>query len=253
MTVRDLLFSALYKYISRVDRAGEITLMNFGYLEDDGVTRPPEPDFDCSENLYRRAVRGIDLTGKTLLETGCGRGGGLAFVHRTFRPLQSHGIDPEPAAIGFCSSRHRLAGLLFSTGDAQALAFPAASFDCVLNVESSHRYPDMAAFVSQAFRVLKPGGLLAITDFRFDHEMEGVRMLYPAAGFEPVRQDDITGQVVAALAHDDGRRRALVDKHVPRPFRGLALNFAGAAGSQTHEAFRSRAYVYFSDIYRKPG
>ncbi len=252
MTIRDMLFTALYKVISRVDRDGEITLMNFGYLEDDRLAGPPVSDFDCSENLYRRAVRGIELTGHALLEPGCGRGGGLAFVHRTYAPQRSEGIDPEPAAISFCSARHQLPGLSFSVGNAQALAFPDASFDCVLNVESSHRYPDMPAFVSEAFRVLKPGGLLAVTDFRYDHEMEEVRGLFPAEGFETVRRDDITAEVVAALTHDDGRRRALVNKHVPWPLRKTALNFAGAMGSQTYEAFRSRAYVYFSDVYRKP-
>jgi 2-polyprenyl-3-methyl-5-hydroxy-6-metoxy-1,4-benzoquinol methylase len=253
MRFREMLFTALYNYVSRVDRDGEITLMNFGYLGEGDVDALGRVDVDCSENLYLRAAGGADLAGRSVLEVGCGRGGGLAYLHRTLRPAQSHGIDPAEAAIQFCSSHHRQDGLSFSAGKAEELAFADASFDAVLNVESSHRYQGMAAFVAHAFRVLKPGGLMLITDFRYDHEMTETRALFPAAGFEIVARDDITAEVVRALDHDHERRRALVRKHVPWPLRRIALNFAGAPGSETYREFHSREYIYFSDAYRKPG
>ncbi|MBX3531970.1 MAG: class I SAM-dependent methyltransferase [Rhizobiaceae bacterium] len=248
MPIREMLFSALYNYVSRVDREGEIKLMNFGYLDDGSA----QSGVDCSSNLYLRATRDFDLSGKRVLEVGCGRGGGLALLHSKVRPLLSHGVDPSAAAIQFCSDHYQLEGLTFSVGTAEGLQFSDETFDCVINVESSHRYQGFGDFVTHTFRVLRPGGLMMITDFRYDHEVTDTRNVFKAAGFEIVRQDDITEQVVRALIVDDARRRALVDKHVPWPLGGIARNFAGTVGSATFKAFQSRKYVYFSDVYRKP-
>lgn len=48
--------------------------------------------------------------------------------------------------------------------DAAALPFPDRSFDLVTCRLAAHHFPDPAAFVAAAWRVLKPGGVFAIVD-----------------------------------------------------------------------------------------
>ena len=136
-------------------------------------------------------------------------------------------------------------------GDAQNLDIPDASFDAIINVESSHRYPDMNSFLSQVSRILKPGGYFLFTDFRYDHEMEELNQQLEKTGFKMVHNELITPKVVKALELDDNRRRKLVKKLAPGFLHKLALNFAGAVGTETYNYFADRKYEYFSFVFQK--
>jgi len=52
----------------------------------------------------------------------------------------------------------------FQLADAQALPFPAASFDLVTCRIAAHHFPALAAFVAEARRVIRPGGRLLLED-----------------------------------------------------------------------------------------
>ncbi len=55
-------------------------------------------------------------------------------------------------------------GVVFATGDAMALPFPDATFDCIVNGFMLRNVADLAATFGELYRALKPGGRLVCLD-----------------------------------------------------------------------------------------
>src|SRR5207253_3061036 len=128
-------------------------------------------------------------------EVGCGRGGGCSYLARYRHPQSVLGIDISSRAIAFCRRVHSVPGLGFQQGDAEALPCPAAAFDVVLNVESSHCYGSLPAFLDEVFRVLRPGGYFLWADLVSEERWAAARRQFPAAGFRHRRESVITPNV----------------------------------------------------------
>lgn len=241
-----------YTFINRSDTDGALHFMNYGFQGEDPV---PLLDADEAERfpiqLYHETASGADLKGRDLLEVGCGRGGGLSYLHRYLEPASARGVDLNAQAIAFCSASYP--DIAFQVMDAQQLDFPDASFDAVINVESSHRYPDFAAFVAEVHRVLRPGGHFLFADFRYAGMVTPMREDIAAAGFRTVRSQVINDQVLAALRADAERRVGLIRKYLPRGFRGAALEFAGTPGTRLYRSFERQRRVYVCMALVKEG
>ncbi|QCB94486.1 class I SAM-dependent methyltransferase [Cellulomonas shaoxiangyii] len=249
MDGRRLGWRTAYELLALRVRRPEWAFMNYGYApaaDDDGdlaLSPADEPDRLCI-NLYERTIDGVDLTGRDVLEVGSGRGGGSAYVARTHGPRSVVGLDFSAAAVDL-SRRHRTApGLTFVHGDAQAMPFPDASFDAVLNVESSHCYPSLPAFLGEVRRVLRPGGVLLLADFRPTDAVPGLLADLRASGLTLVDHADVTPHVVAALRRDDTRKRALIGAWLPRVVHPLMRRFAAVEGSRGFAAFASGRTTY---------
>jgi ubiquinone/menaquinone biosynthesis C-methylase UbiE len=75
-----------------------------------------------------------------------------------------------------------------------------ASIDVVLNVESSHCYPDMGRFFSEVARVLKPEGAFCYSDLFGSTQLAAVECrLSQTPGLQVLRSADITPEVVRAI------------------------------------------------------
>lgn len=235
-----------YTLVNRADVNDVLHFMNYGYHSDDDpldLDKTDEPERYCIQ-LYHHLASLTDVRGKALLEVGCGRGGGLSYVKRYLEPASAHGVDINPEAIAFC--RRTYEGISFDVMDAEDLDFPDSSFDVVMNVESSHRYPHFVQFAREVHRVLRPGGTFVLTDFRpaakIDEALEDLRK----AGFQTLHQQRINDQVVAALKIDRARRVELIEQFLPRLLRRAGFEFAGIPGTKIYNSLERGTRTYLS-------
>jgi ubiquinone/menaquinone biosynthesis C-methylase UbiE len=245
-----------YQQLSRLDTRGVMPLMNYGYADLDAGAPPialraeDQPHRYCLQ-LYHHVAAAADLRGRDVLEVGCGRGGGAVYVARQLAPRSLTGLDFSDRAIRFCAVRHGAPGLRFVPGDAERLPFADASFDALLNVESSHCYRSMERFASEAHRVLRPGGCLLHADFRDRALVAHWREQLIGAGFRVQAERDITRNIVRALDLDHERRQALIERHAPWLIRERFGRFAGLRGSPIYEGFYSGRLAYYSFVLSK--
>ena len=100
-----------------------------------------------------------------VLEIGCGSGPITEVLAQWAGVAEAVGVDPSPVMLEKARGlRGSIANLSFHEGDGQALTFEDETFDvAVLHTLLTH-IPDPEAVISETFRVLRPGGWLAIYD-----------------------------------------------------------------------------------------
>lgn len=251
--LREWIFRAWYWYVNSADKNAEVLFMNYGYSNGEEVHLENTGDQGnrYSIQLYHLLANAVDFSKKHVLEIGSGRGGGLAYVNSRFKPESATGMDLDHNAVKFSNKYHTSQGLSFIQGDAQQIPLESAAYGVVMNVESSHRYPDMKMFLTEVHRVLQPGGHFLFTDFRYDYEIPALKIELQNSGLDLILEEDITQHVLKALQLDDNRRRKLVKKLAPKLLHKIALNFAGTMGSPTYNQFLNREYVYMNYVLRK--
>jgi ubiquinone/menaquinone biosynthesis C-methylase UbiE len=195
---------------------GALSFWNWGLHDDQLQRRIAEqlPEFDrhdsdgYSEQLYYYTMSHLPVApgqagrARKILEVGSGSGAGLNFLARLEPQSTFTGVDLTRQAVTRATARFSRPGIVsYVNGDAENLPFADSEFDAVINVESSHNYPNLGAFLSEVTRVLKPGGSFSFVDFFTDERLvEFKRTLSKeTSALRPTSEHDISELVRAAI------------------------------------------------------
>ena len=235
-SLRQVLTRISYEYVSILDKDDTVLFMNFGFADLDPGTKPlelpPEDEKHRYEvQLYHHIATSINWEGLEVLEVSSGRGGGSCYIKRHFQPKSVIGVDFSSKAVSFCNRYYLVDGLSFVQGNAESLHFPDNSFDVVINVEASSYYPHIERFFSNVVRVLRPNGYFLYADMRYAEELEVWQTQLRSTGLELLSEEDITPNVIRALALDRERRTKLIQHYVPKILYRPFAEFSGITGA----------------------
>lgn len=122
--------------------------------------------FHASGPDLARLVESAGLTGsETVLDLGCGPGHtAMACARKAGRVI---GIDVTPemiVAAAALATQRSLTNVEFRVGNVEQLPFVSSTIDVVTSRVSAHHYSDVGKALAEAFRVLRPGGTLLVSD-----------------------------------------------------------------------------------------
>ncbi len=122
--------------------------------------------FRSSMDLAERAGIGAGMSGVDLC---CCTGAGMRFLVRFRNVDRMHGVDATAAVIERGRCRCAAEGLAervaFTLADVCDTGLPAASFDFVWGEDAWCYVVDKQKLITEAVRLVKPGGVIAFTDW----------------------------------------------------------------------------------------
>jgi ubiquinone/menaquinone biosynthesis C-methylase UbiE len=201
-----------------LDKSG-ISFMNHGYSPAPKTVSEEDFIFKNQISLYLKMFENIEIKNKSILEIGCGRGGGIASVLKYLEAGNLFACDLNQLNIEHCKTVHD-PRIDFKVSDAHELEYDDSSFDIVLSVESSHCYAFPELFFNEVYRVLKPGGLFLYTDCGDNIKTFENNSLI----FKNITKEDITENVRQSCIEDYQKWQTLIlDEKIKNKFTGIAL------------------------------
>lgn len=162
--------------------------MTRDYLNYDQIAPHYNQRYPDSQN-WERGQALLDLAkqvkAKTILEVGSGTGFWLNLLDQTGAAL--YGLDYSMGMLR--QAQGQPASLKLARGTATQLPLQNGTFDLIFCVDAVHHFGDHQAFVHEAFRLLKPGGALAVIGH--DPHDEGESSWYVYDYFDTVYDTDL--------------------------------------------------------------
>jgi len=141
----------------------KIGFFNLGYWK--GV----EDSIEMAQiNLIETLVSFFINTNGTILDVACGKGASTKFLTKYFLPGNITGINISQRQLEICELIAPECS--FKLMDATKLEFPDSSIDNVLCIEAAIHFATRRQFLQEAYRILEPGGRLAMSDLLCDYD-----------------------------------------------------------------------------------
>ncbi len=99
--------------------------------------------------------------GGRVLDIACGNGRLLQMLSRAHH-FSGYGTDISEKMVE--NARRINPSMIFETANCKTLPFEASFFDVVIVCAAFHHFPDIAGFAKEAFRILKPHGMLYVAE-----------------------------------------------------------------------------------------
>lgn len=148
----------------------DVSIAFLAHLWGEGFMSPGGPE------EVARVLEGIDLTGGTVLDIGTGAGGptvALALEHRAGRVIGIDVEEPGRAAAEALAIRRGVADRVeVRLVEPGPFPFADESFDVVFSKDSIIHITDKDFLAGEAYRVLRPGGWFAASDWLISHDGE---------------------------------------------------------------------------------
>ncbi len=125
--------------------------------------------------------------GQRILDVGCGIGGTVESLNKRLSGVDLCGVNIDTRQLEVAKETVVARSgnkVQFVAGDACRLPFADRSIDVVTAVECSFHFPSRREFMREARRVLRPGGMLSVSDLVTDDDTRLIgplrRLLFPS-------------------------------------------------------------------------
>lgn len=114
-------------------------------------------------------LEGEDISGKEVIDIGCGIGGIDVLLVREHGAARVTGVDVEQPVLDRSRKRAEAEGLIdrltYNLVEPGPLPFEPASFEVAFSKDAMIHIPDKEALFADVFRILRPGGLFVASDW----------------------------------------------------------------------------------------
>jgi SAM-dependent methyltransferase len=232
--------------------------LNLGLWEGDG-SDPAEPAVAVRRLVTRMA--GDLPAGGDVLDVGNGLAAQDPVIAGVASPRSLTALNITLSQLRAGRERLDVAGARPVNGDASRMPFAAESFDGVISVEAAFHFPSRPMFFAEAFRVLRPGGVLTISDvpvLRFPTSprevlaglamlrLWGIRAHAAATPFEIEHH-------VEAAGFDDVRSSLEGERVIGPAFRSVHVRMADASAGGMPERLAARTMLREAEVLWEHG
>jgi ubiquinone/menaquinone biosynthesis C-methylase UbiE len=155
---------------------GDSDFFNYGYWGSKTLDQKA-----ACENLIEELLSFFPSKTGNILDVACGKGATANYLLKYYKPQDITGINISEKQLATC--RAKIPEATFLLMDAAKLEFGDNSFNNILCVEAVFHFDTRERFLHEAYRVLKPGGCLALTDILLTKWGEQKNPFRPSGGF----------------------------------------------------------------------